>query len=39
MTIILPITFIKLTENIRKATDDENIGCGFFVNFKKLLIL
>ena len=26
---------INITENIRKALDDENIGCGAFVNSQK----
>ena len=30
---------INITDNIRKALDEGNIGCGVFVDFKKLLIL
>ena len=30
---------INITENIRKALDDGNTGCGVFVDLKKLLIL
>ena len=30
---------INITENIRKALDDGNIGCGVFVDLQKLLIL
>ena len=30
---------INITWNIRKALDDGNIGCGVFVDLKKLLIL
>ena len=30
---------INITGNIRKALDDGNIGCGVFVDLKKLLIL
>ena len=30
---------IDITENIRKALDDGNIGCGVFVDSKKLMIL
>ena len=26
---------INITENMRKALDDENIGCGVFVNLQK----
>ena len=26
---------INITENIRKALDDENIGCGVFVDLEK----
>ena len=28
--------FINITEDIRKALDDGNIGCGGFVDLKKL---
>ena len=31
-------TLINITENIRKALDDGNIGCGVFVDLQKLLI-
>ena len=27
---------INITENIRKALDDENIGCGVFVELQKV---
>ena len=27
---------INITENIRKATDDENIGCGVFADLQKV---
>ena len=30
---------INITENIRKAIDDGNIGCGVFLDFFSLLIL
>ena len=30
---------INITDNVRKALDEGNIGCGVFVDFKKLLIL
>ena len=29
---------INITENIRKALDDENIGCGVFMDLSKALI-
>ena len=30
---------INIFESIRKAFDDGNIGCGVFLDYKKLLIL
>ena len=30
---------INITENIRTALDDGNIGCGVFVDLKKVLVL
>ena len=30
---------INITENIRRALDDGNIGCGVLWTYKKLLIL
>ena len=32
---ILSHALINITENIRKALDDENIGCGVFVDLQK----
>ena len=32
-------TLINIIENIRKALDDENIGCGVYVDLQKLLKL
>ena len=32
-------TLINITENVRKALDEENIGYGVFVNLQKVLIL
>ena len=29
---------INITENIRKALDDENIGCGVFVELQKAFV-
>ena len=35
-TIFTSHALINVTENIRKALDDGNIGCGFFVNLQKV---
>ena len=33
---ILPHALINITENIRKALDDGNVGCVVFVNIQKI---
>ena len=35
ISILHLIFYINITENIRKAFDDGNIGCGVFVDLQK----
>ena len=37
-TIFTSHALINVTENIRKALDDGNIGCGFFVDSQKVFV-
>ena len=35
----IPHVLVNITENIWKALDDRNVGCGVFVDLEKFLIL